>query len=108
MAASLLFIAAHGAFAEVHHAQGEFAGEATATSVLLQSRLTAAPGPALDASGDVPGAAGVACFEWSEAPDFSGAHRTAWLTAAAEGDFIVRARLEDLKPGTVHHYYSGN
>lgn len=104
LVASLLFAAAQDAFAEVHHAQGEFAGEATATAVLLQSRLTAIPGPALDASGDVPGAAGVACFEWSEASDFSGAQRTAWLTAAAEGDFIVRARLEGLKPGTVHHY----
>ncbi len=104
LTAFLLLALARGVSAEIHHAQGEFAGEVTATSVLLQSRLTAIPGPELDASGDVPGAAGVACFEWSEAPDFSGARRTAWLTAAAEGDFIIRTRLEGLKPATVHHY----
>ena len=67
---SILPLAAH---AEVHQAQGEFAGEVTASSALLQSRLTAIPGPALDADGDVPGAAGVACFEWSEAADFADA-----------------------------------
>lgn len=87
-----------------HHAQGEFAGEPTATSVLLQSRLTAIDGPVLDESGDVPGAAGVACFEWSEAADFAGARRTEWIEAKAESDFIVRAKIEGLKPGTVHHY----
>lgn len=104
LAVSLLFVTVPAVFGAVHHAQGEFAGEVTATTVLLQSRLTALPGPALDADGDVPGAAGVACFEWSEAADFTGARRTAWLTAAADGDFIVRARLEGLKPGTAHHY----
>jgi alkaline phosphatase D len=90
--------------AEIHHAQGEMAGEPTATSVLLQSRLTILPGPELDANGDIPGAAGVACFEWSEATDFSESKRTPWLTAAADSDFIVRTKLEDLKPGTLYHY----
>ena len=60
--AFLLLSFASSASAEVHHAQGEMAGEVTADSVLLQSRLTAIPGPQLDANGDVPGAAGVACF----------------------------------------------
>jgi alkaline phosphatase D len=90
--------------AEVHHAQGEMAGEPTASSVLLQSRLTAIPGPELDAEGDIPGAAGVACFEWGESPDFAGASRTPWLPAEAASDFIVRASLEGLKPGTTYHY----
>lgn len=90
--------------AEVHQAQGELAGEATATSVLLQSRLTAIPGPDLDASGDIPGAAGVAAFEWSDAADFSAARRTAWLEARPEHDFIVRTRLEGLAPATTYHY----
>ena len=58
--------------AEIHHAQGEMAGEPTANSVLLQSRLTAIPGPELDAEGDVPGSSGVACFEWSESADAGG------------------------------------
>lgn len=90
--------------AEVHHAQGELAGEATASSVLLQSRLTAIPGPDLDASGDIPGAAGVAAFEWSPGADFSVARRTPWLEAKPERDFIVRTRLKGLTPATTYHY----
>ncbi|MBL9157955.1 MAG: alkaline phosphatase D family protein [Verrucomicrobiales bacterium] len=90
--------------AEIHHAQGEMAGEPTANSVLLQSRLTAIPGPELDAEGDVPGAAGVACFEWSESAEFAEAKRTGWIRATPESDFIVRAKLEHLKPGTRYHY----
>jgi alkaline phosphatase D len=89
---------------EIHHAQGEMAGEPTATSALLQSRLTALPGPRLDAQGDIPGAAGTACFEWSESPEFAEAKRTPWLTAAAESDFVVRTKLGGLKPGTLYHY----
>jgi alkaline phosphatase D len=89
---------------EVHHAQGELAGEATASSVLLQSRLTAIPGPDLAAAGDIPGAAGVAAFEWSPAADFSAARRTPWLEARPESDFIVRARIEGLAPATTYHY----
>jgi alkaline phosphatase/alkaline phosphatase D len=101
-----LLLARPGALhaAECHHAQGEMAGEVTATSVLLQSRLTALPGPALDANGDIPGALGVACFEWSEASDFGHAKRTAWISAAPESDSIVRTRIEALKPGTTYHY----
>jgi alkaline phosphatase D len=90
--------------ADVHHAQGELAGEVTASSVLLQSRLTAIPGPELDAEGDVPGAAGVACFEWALTDDFSDARRTGWLRAVAEHDFIVRTRIEGLAPATTYHY----
>ncbi len=89
---------------EIHHAQGEFAGEVTASAALLQSRLTAIPGPVLDENGDVPGAAGVACFEWSESPDFAGAKRTEWLEAQADHDFIVRAKVDGLKEGTRYHY----
>lgn len=90
--------------AEIHHAQGEMAGEPTATSVLLQSRLTAIPGPQLDADGDLPGVAGVASFAWSESADFAEAKRTGWIRATPESDFIVRAKLENLKPGTRYHY----
>ena len=80
------------------------AGEVTATTALLQSRLTAIAGPELDADGDVPGLAGVACFEWSESADFQNARRTGWQRASAERDFIVRALLDGLRPGTRHHY----
>ena len=90
--------------AEIHHAQGEMAGEVTATSVWLQSRLTAVPGPALDASGDVPGKEGVACFEWSESADFAGPTRSKWSVAKADHDFIIRSSASGLKPGTLYYY----
>jgi len=90
--------------AEIHHAQGEMAGEPTANSVLLQSRLTAIPGPELETDGDVPGAAGWGYFEWSESTDFAGASRSKWLEARPEHDFILRLGIEGLKPGTLYHY----
>jgi alkaline phosphatase D len=75
--------------AEFHVAQGLLAGEVTTDSVLLQTRLTALPGPELDAGGDLPGVAGLACFEYGADP---------------AGDFIVRARVDGLQPATTYHY----
>ena len=98
--ASIVFTA-HGA---IFTAQGSMAGEVTATGVLLQTRLTAISGPTLDASGDVPGTGGVACFEYATKRDFGDARRTAWSTAAAEHDFIVRTALTNLRPGTRYYY----
>jgi alkaline phosphatase D len=92
------------AFADIHHAQGEMAGEVTATSVLLQSRLTAIPGSVLDESGAVPGKEGVACFEWSESADFAQPTRSKWSEAKADHDFIIRSGASGLKPGTLYHY----
>ena len=97
-----LLLVSSSAFAEIHHAQGEMAGEVTATSVLLQTRLTAAP--AMDESGDVPGKEGVACFEWSESVDFAPLTRAKWSTATADHDFIIRSMISNLKPGTLYHY----
>src|SRR5688500_67918 len=79
-AAILLAAAAESASAaEIFHAQGEMAGEPSADSVLLQSRLTAIDG--LSAQDDVPGAAGVARFVVSATPDFSHPRLTPWLHA---------------------------
>lgn len=88
----------------VDHAQGEIAGEVTSSSVLLQSRLTSVPGPELDASGDIPGSPGVACFEWSEQPDLSATQRSPWLHAEASSDFIVRSKITGLREGTDYYY----
>ena len=85
-------------------AQGSLAGEATATSVLLQTRLTAVPGPELNEDGDIPGTSGVACFEYSSQPDLRGAKRTEWRPASAEHDFIVRIAISNLQPGTRYYY----
>jgi len=103
---AVLFCSLHlsAACAEVFTAQGSMAGEVTATSVLLQTRLTAIPGPELNADGDVPGKEGVACFEYGVKADFADSRRTEWSKATAHRDFIVRARVTNLQPGQTYHY----
>jgi len=86
------------------HAQGELAGEVTATSVLLQTRLTSLPGPELAGNGDMPGAAGWARFEYSPSPAMDDAKQTAWQAALADHDFIVRWRVDVLEPDTRYYY----
>jgi alkaline phosphatase D len=100
----LLLLAVQPCSAEIYQAQGELAGEVTHTSALLQSRITAIPGPELDADGDVPGKQAVAYFEWSESADFSQATRSKWTEARAAHDFIIRTQASALKPGTQYHY----
>jgi alkaline phosphatase D len=85
----------------IHHAQGEMAGEVTQTSVILQSRLTGSAGLV---DGDVPGAAGVGCFELSRHGSFRESFRTRWQQAVAENDFILKVRVDRLQPGTRYHY----
>ena len=87
-----------------YHAQGELAGEVTARSALLQSRLTTIPGPFLDSKGDIPGAQGRAYFEWSENESFKPAHRTPHLEAKADSDYIIRASIDGLREGTRYFY----
>lgn len=101
---SLALSFSQAAALELHHGQGDMAGEVTTTSVLLQSRLTALPGPALDGNGDLPGADGVACFEYSQSSRFGEVKRTEWITADPDSDFIVRAQLKNLQPGTQYFY----
>ena len=86
---------------KIHHAQGEMCGEVTPRSAILQSRLTASEGLI---HGDVPGAAGVACFEYSTDKDFGHLRRTSWITATPENDSIVKVKVSDLQPGT-HYFY---
>jgi alkaline phosphatase D len=87
----------------VMNAQGEMAGEVSDTSVILQTRLTAVEGLTQD---DVVGAGGVAQFEWSESPEFTGSMKTEWMKAVPEHDFIVKKRISGLKPGTRYHYHA--
>lgn len=85
----------------VMNGQGEMAGEVSSTSILLQSRLTSVNSLV---DGDVPGAAGVARFEVAESQDFTGARTTEWLRAVSNRDYIVKKRLDGLKPGTRYYY----
>lgn len=98
---TVLMLAAEGAAAQLFHAQGELAGEPTQTTVILQSRLTAAD---VLKEGDVPGAPGFACFELSLTADFREAVRTEWLEATEERDFIVKTRVGGLQPGAKYFY----
>jgi alkaline phosphatase D len=96
----LTSVAAHAQ--NIFHAQGEMSGEVTQTSVILQSRLTATASPE---GGDVPGIAGDGKFELSTNPKFGRQIiSTAWLKAAPETDFILKTKVEGLKPGTRYHY----
>ena len=88
-------------FAETHLGQGLLSGEATATSVILQTRLTRTPG-LLD--GEVPGAPGVARFEISNSADFTNPRITPWLDAVPAHDFIIKTRIDALQPATTYHY----
>jgi len=81
--------------------QGQMAGRVTESSVILLSRLT--QGDEL-IKGDLPGMAGVACFEVSLHRDFSGAFRTEWLKASTEQDFIVKTKVGSLKSATRFYY----
>jgi len=93
----------------VFHAQGELAGEVTQTTVILQSRLTAAGG--LE-NGDVPAVAGWARFEYAESADFAGAGRvsqdgqllavSSWLpNGDADVDWVSADSSETAPAGAV-------
>lgn len=85
----------------LHLAQGLLAGEVTSTSVILQTRLTAVPGLT---AGDVAGAPGTGRFEIATQADFRDAKTTAWLTATAASDYILKTQVDGLRPGTTYHY----
>jgi len=86
---------------DIDHAQGEIAGEPTASSAILQSRLTR--GRDL-INGDMPGTTAVACFELSENPNFHNSFKTNWAKAIPERDFIIKQKVGNLRSGTRYYY----
>jgi len=76
-------------------------GEVTHTSVILQSRLTSVSGLT---DGDVSGRSGVARFALSEYDDFRSVRMTDWLMAGPAGDFIIKIKVDNLKPATRYYY----
>lgn len=88
--------------AEIFLGQGSMSGEVTASSILLQTRLTSTT--QLDDQGDIPGVTGVVSFEWSEDKEFKNPSRTPFSTATAKYDFIAREELTQLKPVTLYYY----
>jgi alkaline phosphatase/alkaline phosphatase D len=89
------------AAAQIYHAQGEIAGEVTTSSVILQSRLTATNALA---DHDVPGAAGWGKFQIAETANFAAVRETAWIEAVSANDFILKTKVDGLRPGRVHYY----
>ena len=87
---------------DVYLGQGMMSGEVTDTTVLLQTRLTAAT--ALNDQGDLPGTTGFAGFQWSTDEGFRNAQSTTTQHATAATDFIVRTELTNLHPGTRYYY----
>jgi len=88
-------------FPDMSNGQGEMAGEATATSVILQSRLTLGGG-LLD--GDLAGVAGTARFEIATTSEFADPFESDWLLATGDNDFIVKTVINGLSPGTRYYY----
>ena len=84
--------------------QGIMAGEASATSVILQSRL-ASSSPYQDKAWEgVRGAPGRAFFEYADNENFDSAERTDWLEAVPANDFIVKTKIAGLKPASRYFY----
>lgn len=81
--------------------QGEMAGEVTADSVILQSRLT--DGSRL-VDGDLPGAPGLGKFELATDEQFTDSRLTDVVEARAESDHLLKIRVTGLQPGTRYHY----
>jgi len=97
----LILLLAGTAHAEIYHAQGEMAGEVSETSAILHSRLTASKSLV---DGDVPGATGFGRFEYATNDQFENSKQTALLNAKADYDFILKAKIDDLKPATKYFY----
>jgi alkaline phosphatase/alkaline phosphatase D len=83
------------------HWQGEMAGEVTQHTVILQARLTV---DGRQRFLDVEGRPGIGAFALSRDPDFREAFRTRWMAATPDRDYIVKARVTGLEPGTRYHY----
>ncbi len=110
-------------------AMGTRAGEATDSTAIVWTRLTAAPirnndgvvvsGRAKDfkskqlpeanvpveqLEGACPGAAGKVRLRYSTQPDFGDAITTPWAEVSAENDFIYQFALKSLQAAAVYHY----
>jgi alkaline phosphatase/alkaline phosphatase D len=77
------------------------AGEATATSVILQARLTMHPELI---EGHSPGQAGFGRFEIDTDPGFPNAVFSNQLEALPANDFILKHQFENLEPGKRYYY----
>lgn len=106
---AVLVLSLMGCTTGIGHSQGEMAGEVTASTAILQSRLT--PAGLIEDFCSIPllpcgcrGTDGVARFEIATDPEFQDAFMTEWITAAPENDHIIKKKVSDLQPGTRYYY----
>ncbi len=85
----------------IYLAQGMMAGEATTSSIILQSRLTSND---TLVNGDIPGAPGFGRFELSQNESFDQSQFSDWLEADSVYDCILKYKFDELKPGTRYFY----
>ncbi|MDP6445325.1 MAG: alkaline phosphatase D family protein [Pirellulaceae bacterium] len=103
-AALVLWCAASAALSyaeEIYRAQGEMTGEVTSNSAIVQTRLTSVD---RNVDGDVPGAVGVARFEYGVDRRFRSSQMTPWQSSRAATDYIVKTVLKGLQPGARYYY----
>lgn len=86
-------------------AQGYLAGEVTADSIILQTRLTASSGYQLNSQGDIEGRAGKVQFEWKTDDSLASEVATGpWHSAEEGNDFIVKQEVRGLLPAQRYAY----
>ena len=83
---------------------GLMAGSVGDASAILQSRLTSTERLVDNRWSGVLGIEGISRFEVATGADFKNPIRTAWLAALPENDYIVKVKVEGLRPETRYHY----
>ena len=83
---------------------GLMVGAVDDTTAILQSRLTSTERLVDPRWSGVLGIGGIARFEVAAGADFKNSIRTAWLAALPENDYIVKIKVEGLRPETRYHF----
>lgn len=86
---------------DVFLGQGIMSGEATSTSIILQSRLTVSDSLT---HGDLAGVQGIGKFQIDLERTFDDPITSDWIEAVPEQDFIVKAKIKGLQPGEKYYY----
>ena len=83
---------------------GLMVGAVEDTSAILQSRLTSTGRLVDHRWSGVLGIEGISRFEVATGADFKNPIRTAWLAALPENDYIVKVKVDGLRPETRYYY----
>ena len=86
---------------DIYLGQGIMAGEATSTTVILQSRLTVSD---TLVNGDLTGKEGMARFKIATDATFENPMYSDFEEARAANDFIIKKKIDGLEPGTTYFY----